>query len=121
MKIVYIAGPYIGDGSYNNIEKNIVKAEKYAIYLANKGVGFFCPHLNSRHFEIKSKASEEFYVKLDIQILKKCDVLMVIPEWRKSKGVRKEIKIANDNCIPIYFVKSEFIINDMISKFDLLN
>jgi len=43
MKIVFIAGPYTGDGTFESIERNIREAEKYQIALANKEIGFFAP------------------------------------------------------------------------------
>ena len=36
MKIVFIAGPYTGDGTFEAIERNIREAEKYQIALANE-------------------------------------------------------------------------------------
>jgi predicted methyltransferase MtxX (methanogen marker protein 4) len=53
LKIVVIAGPYIGDGRLETIERNIREAELYAVALANRGIGFFCPHLHTHHLEAR--------------------------------------------------------------------
>ena len=71
MKIVFIAGPYIGDGTYESIEKNIRKAEKYQIALASQRIGFFCSHNHTEHLGEKgADAPEQFYYELDLHFLK---------------------------------------------------
>lgn len=42
MKIVFIAGPYFGNGDKSKIQENIRNAERFQIALANAGIGFFC-------------------------------------------------------------------------------
>jgi len=60
MKIIFIAGPYFGDGNSNKIEENIRIAEKYQIALTNNKIGFFCPHNHTEHFSEKSKSFRKF-------------------------------------------------------------
>ena len=107
MKIVYIAGPYYGDGRRETIEKNIREAEKYQIALANHRIGFFCSHNHTEHFQEKAKAPEDFYYDLDFHILKNiADAILAIPGWENSKGARKEIDWAKENGLPIFYPKS---------------
>ena len=63
MKIVFVAGPYTGDGKVETIERNIREAEKYQIALAEKQIGFFCAHNHTEHFSTKKGvcAPEDFY------------------------------------------------------------
>lgn len=111
MKIVYIAGPYFGDGKKETIEKNIREAEKYQIALANAGIGFFCSHNHTEHFQEKAKAPEQFYYDLDFHILKNTtDAVLSMPGWEKSKGAVNEIEWARSNKIPIFYPKNY---NDM--------
>jgi len=87
MKIVFIAGPYFGNGNKSRIKDNVRYAERFQIALADAGVGFFCPHKHTEHFEIKSKASEDFYRELDMIFLRKtADAIMAIPGWETSSG-----------------------------------
>ena len=116
MKIVFIAGPYFGDGDYKKIEENIRNAEKYQIQLANRGIGFFCPHNHTEHFEKKAKAEEKFYRELDMLILSKvADAVLAIPGWEKSNGARAEIKWATVNNLKIFYPKSPEDLSDIIS------
>lgn len=116
MKIVYIAGPYIGDGDRENIEANIREAEKYQIALANAGIGFFCPHNHSEHFQEKAKAPEIFYHELDMQFLKRgADAVLAMPGWEKSSGATHEIEWAKEQNIPIFYPASSFDIQEIIT------
>ena len=116
MKIVFIAGPYFGDGDSNKIEQNIREAEKYQIALANAGVGFFCAHNHTEHFEKKAKAPEDFYRKLDMLILQKAaDAMIAIPGWERSKGARAEIEWAKKNNLKIFFPKSVEDLDEVIN------
>lgn len=115
MKIVFIAGPYFSRGDSKKIEENIRKAEKYQISLANAGIGFFCPHNHTEHFEKKAKAPEDFYRKLDMTFLKRiADAILVIPGWKKSEGVKKEIGWAKKNGLKTFFPKSPQDLKDVI-------
>jgi hypothetical protein len=107
MKIVFIAGPYYGGGNLKNIDKNIREAESYAIALANRGVGFFGPHLHTARFELRTTAAEEYFKELDMSMLQRaCDAIMAIPGWEKSRGAKAEIKWAKNHKIKIFYPKS---------------
>ena len=70
---VYIAGPYRGaqgehDYSvYYEIDCNIARARAAAVYLAERDIPFFCPHLNSCHFEvIAPSVSPAYWYRMDL-------------------------------------------------------
>ncbi len=107
MRIVFIAGPYFGDGKYETIEQNIVDAERVAIELANRNIGFFCPHTHTRHFEFKAKAQESFYLSLDAAMLQLVGhAIVALPRWGTSAGARKEIKWAEENNLSVFYLSS---------------
>ena len=80
--LVYLAGPYRG-----NIRSNVRKAEEWAAACARKGIHYFCPHLNSAFFD---DANTEFWLTMDLNILSRCDVLLLMPGWEKSRGAQDE-------------------------------
>jgi|GEM_PF-4299406 len=82
MKVIFIAGPYFGNGDKSKIQDNIRHAEQYQIALANAGIGFFCPHNHTEHFEIKATANEDFYRTLDMVFCKKWPMR----SWRFRDG-----------------------------------
>ena len=92
MKIVYIAGPYGDAGGYLAIDRNIARARDAAAWLAEHGVGFICPHLNTAHFEaIVPGAPVEFWYAMDLVIMAVADALLVLDGWVNSKGTQAEI------------------------------
>ncbi len=117
MKIVFIAGPYIGNGTVESIEKNIREAEKYQIALAEKQIGFFCAHNHTEHFSSKKgvKAPEEFYYKLDLEFLKRsADAVLAVPGWENSKGATREIELAKQLGLAIFYPKNPSDINAIL-------
>jgi len=119
MKIVFIAGAYMGGEENRNresIERNIREAEKYQVALGDAGVGFFCPHNHTEHFEEKSTAPEEFYRKLDRTVLERaCDGILVVSGWESSEGTKLEIEWAKENDVPIFFPKSPADLSEVIN------
>jgi hypothetical protein len=117
MKIIYIAGAYIGDSKTETIEYNIREAEKYAIALADREIGFFCPHKHTEHFHSgkKSSASEQFYYNLDFYFLTKiADAVLVVPDWENSLGTKKEVEWAKQNGLKIFYPKNPTDIEEVV-------
>lgn len=91
MKIAFISGPYKPINGRTVLE-NIRHAEKYAIKYWRLGYAVICPHLNTAHFDGLCK--DDVWLKGDIEILKRCDVIVMIPGWEKSNGAKAELKEA---------------------------
>jgi hypothetical protein len=95
MKTIYISGP-MSNTPNSNFEA-FDKAEKQL-----KQLGFdvlnphkICEELNVRFFEMGKVPEYEDYLKEDIiQMLSKCDKVLVLPGWRGSKGAKLEIATA---------------------------
>jgi len=104
--LIYIAGPYSAGANgldYHGIDQNIAIARAAAKWLIENGFWFFCPHLNSAHFECTSPAvPPATWYDLDIRLLKACDAMLLVGEWEKSKGVKKEIEVAADLHLPLF-------------------
>jgi hypothetical protein len=112
--VVAIVGKYYavkkdGGPDYDKIEEHIQLAEKFAVEIWNAGFAVFTPHLNTRHFETKTKVAESIYQAFDLFILKQVDCIFVLPNWKESKGGRKEIEMALKNSIPIFDSVKEMI------------
>lgn len=115
MKIIFIAGPYFSDGDHEKIERNIRNAEKFQIALANRGIGFFCSHNHTEHFEQKAKAPEKFYKELDMMILQRAaDAMIAIPDWEDSPGAKNEVAWAKENNFKIFFPKSDADLKEVV-------
>lgn len=107
---VYICGSYRGNApthdwrSYWEIEQNIAEAGKWAGRLANNQIPFFCPHLNSRHFEvITPNVPPEFWLNMDMVLLEFASSLLALPNYGRSQGALAEIVRAQELGIPIFY------------------
>jgi len=96
--LIYVAGKYSG-----NVDENIAAARKVSIALWEKGHAVICPHLNTAHMEIDCGVSYEAYMQGDFNIISRCDALVMIENWRDSKGAKREHKYAESLGIPIYY------------------
>lgn len=100
--IVYIAGPYRSD-TPEGIEKNIVHARDVAIEVWQSGNIAITPHLNTYHFEKDADLPDEIYLDGDLDILTRCDAILMLLDWKKSAGASVEMLYAKDQGIPIYY------------------
>lgn len=95
--IIYLAGKYTGD-----VDRNIADARKVAVACWEKGYATICPHLNTSHFEIDCGATYEDYMKGDMEILLRCDAIVMLPGWEDSPGARMERECAIQYGTPVY-------------------
>ena len=96
--VVYVAGPYSA-GNMRGTVLNIRKAELVSEELWKQGYTVFCPHMNSRLLD-GIIPHDEWY-KRDLVILKRCDVVVLLPGWQFSKGTRIEKEFAEKHNIPV--------------------
>lgn len=83
MKVIYVAGPYRGDNAWE-IEQNIRRAESLSLEVWKAGFAAICPHANTRFFQ--GVLYDDVWLNGDIAILKKCDAILMTPDWQKSSG-----------------------------------
>ena len=105
MKLVYVAGPYRGKSRNKLINKlqvirNIIEARMVARDLWKQGYAVICPHSNTALFD--GSVPDETVLKGDIEILSKCDLVVLIKNWYKSSGTKDEIEFAKYVGISVY-------------------
>jgi hypothetical protein len=106
MKIAYVAGPYRGKSKIKLIHKwqvifNIIRARDVAKELWKQGYAVICPHSNTALFD--GIVPDEVVLDGDIEILKRCDLIVMIPGWRQSTGSLNELRIAQKWNIKAYY------------------
>lgn len=87
MKVVYVAGPYRGPDNWT-IENNIRRAEALSLDVWRAGAAAICPHANTRFFQ--GAAPDEVWLDGDLEILRRCDAILMTPDWERSAGARAE-------------------------------
>ena len=107
MKIAYISAPFIGDGTRESIKKNIEEARKYAVALASKKVGVFCPNIYDLDPNISDLTERQrYFYELHSEFLINSKALIAIPGWEESFGAKHEIQLAEVLGLPIFYPKS---------------
>jgi hypothetical protein len=108
---VYIAGPYRGPlgthdhSEYFVVDAHINRAREWAAKFARVGIPFFCPHLNSAHFEIITPdVPAGFWLDMNLEVLAKASALFLMPGWGNSDGAIKEQLFAVDRHITIFYL-----------------
>lgn len=99
MKVIYIAGPFRADTHWG-IVMNVREAEHHALHVWRLGGMAFCPHLNTANFQGSLK--DQVWLRGDLEMLRRCDAVWLLPDWKKSKGSRNEKKLAESLGIPCF-------------------
>ena len=99
MKLAYVAGPYRTKSEWELI-RNIREAEEIALGLWLMGYAVICPHKNTAHFG--GAAPDEVWLKGDLVMLARCDVVVLTPRWRESAGAKEERLHAIACGIPVF-------------------
>lgn len=97
--LVYVAGPYRST-QYSSTEENILRARQIAIELWEMGHTAICPHLNTQGFEHDCTVPDKRYLEGYLQILARCDALVLAPGCQASQGAEGEKMYADSLGIP---------------------
>lgn len=116
MKLIYLAAPYsvqLENGNKPSIEdmKHRVKqVTQKAAEIMQQGYNIFSPLTHSDpiadYISEENRTSHDFWLKIDFDILKRCDEVWVykLSCWDKSYGISQEIEFAENNDIPVKFI-----------------
>jgi len=91
MKIAIIIGPYTGSTTHE-IKTHIHRAERVAEKYWLQGYAVICPHTNSSY--MSGLIPEMDFLTGYHEILKRCDTVIVMSDWKSSSGARKEHRLA---------------------------
>jgi hypothetical protein len=99
VKVIYIAGKYRGPTPWA-VEQNIRAAEEVAARVLQLGMMPLCPHANTRHME--GVASDEHFLAGTLELMRRCDAVVLVPNWRDSAGARAEVDEAKRLGLPVF-------------------
>lgn len=91
MKVGYTAGPFRA-ANYWEQEQNIRRAEALALEVWRLGCACICPHANTRYFQ--GACPNETWLKGDLEIVGRCDFIILTDGWRASEGTIGEVNYA---------------------------
>lgn len=105
MKIAYVAGPYRDPRGEWYVWQNIQRAREVAMQLWQAGYGVFCPHSNT--FMMGGGCDDSVWLKGDLEILSRCDLIVMLPGWEQSQGAKAELEMALLKSIPTFMWADE--------------
>ena len=100
MKVFYIAGPYRAD-TPRGIVENIRKAESVALKYWLQGHAVICPHKNTALFD--GAAPDHVWLDGDLEILGRCDAIVMMEGWSESKGAIAELAYAKRQGLEVIY------------------
>lgn len=100
MKVIYTAGPYRSPLGMYGVKKNIERASEAARRLWLAGWAVVCPHANSAFMD--GYDTDYTFIVGDLEIMTRCDAVVMLPGWEKSEGARLERDTATALGIEVY-------------------
>ena len=97
--VVYIAGKFTGKNGWE-VAENVRAAERVGFAVAKMGLMPLIPHANTCHFF--GTLSEEFWYGGTLELLRRCDAVVLVPGWRDSAGARVERDEAVLRGLPVF-------------------
>jgi hypothetical protein len=105
--LAYIAGPFSAP-TREGVELNIQRAIDVALDVARVGAFPVCPHANTAHPDFEKLQPYQFWIDGTIELLRRCDVCVMVPGWESSGGATKERLEALRQMKPVFLSFGEF-------------
>ena len=99
MKVVYIAGKFRGKTAWH-VARNVRAAEEVGYQVAALGAMPLIPHANTAHFD--GTLTAEFWLEGTMELLRRCDAVIMVPGWLDSKGALAERAEAGRLGLPVF-------------------
>lgn len=104
MKVVYVVGKFRAPTHWGVVQ-NVRAAEAVALEVWRAGAAALCPHLNCANFEGAVGDTPEnatIWLEGDIEMMKRCDAIVLVPGWENSTGGKEEVRIAIEEGLPVF-------------------
>ncbi len=99
--VIYVAGPFRAAHAWY-IEKNVRRAEEVAYYIWASGHVAICPHTNTRYFD--GSLPDRIFLDGTLEMMRRCDAVVVLPNYARSQGTRGEIAEAERLGKPVAYL-----------------
>ena len=100
--LIYVAGKYRA-ATREAVAANIEAARQLGIEAARLGWYPVIPHCNTAHMELATpQHGDQFWLQGTLELMRRCDALVLVPGWETSEGTQGEIAEADRLQIPIY-------------------
>lgn len=100
MKLIFVAGPYRDPRGPFYIHANIEAARVVAAEWWQRGWAVLCPHMNTAMMD--GLMPDQAFLDGALEMLKRCDAIVLMPNWSESEGALAEEALATKLGLPIY-------------------
>lgn len=103
--VIYTAGPFRPVKDKNNMHEThlfIERAKAFALMIWQTGHVALCPHANTG-LDFQGAAPDDVWLAGDLELLKRCDAVLMLPDWKQSCGANLEKRHAEEQGIPVFF------------------
>lgn len=106
MKVIYVAGPFRarnanGTNSAWGTQQHVMRAMELALEIWKRGHAAICPHANTMFFQDSAGCADDVWLYGDLELLRRCDAVLMVPGWEKSQGATAEKEVAESRGIPV--------------------
>ena len=106
MKLIYIGGPFRspapnGQQNHWGIQTNVMRAMALALEVWQRGHAALCPHANTMFFQ--NAAEDAVWLAGDLEMLRRCDAILLTENWEQSAGARNEVSAARQAGLPVFY------------------
>jgi hypothetical protein len=102
LPLVYIAGKFTGK-TRADVDQNIAAAVALALEVARIGAMPVCPHSNTSHPDFESLQPYTFWIDGTLELLRRCDAVVMVDNWRDSSGAKGEREEAIKLGMPVFY------------------
>ena len=108
MKVIYIAGPFratnqaTGKSDAWGVQQNVMRAMGLALEVWKLGHAAMCPHSNTMFFQDADGCEDRVWLDGDLELLARCDAVLLTPDWARSSGARAEKHFAQERGMPVF-------------------
>lgn len=100
MKLIYVAGPYRASTGWG-VDQNIQRAREIGAQVAEAGGLPVVPHANTAHYD--GIQNDTFWLDGTLELMRRCDAVLMSPTWEKSMGSRGEHAEAIKRGLPVFY------------------
>jgi hypothetical protein len=101
VKLVYVAGKFSAP-TRAQVEINIDYAVDVGLAVAQMGAFPVVPHANTAHPGYEKLQPYPFWIAGTLALLRRCDALITVPNWKESSGARGEVADALERGQPVF-------------------
>lgn len=101
MRLAYVAGPFSAPDR-KGVEANIAAAVDVGLRVVALGYLPVIPHSMTGDARFSELQPYTFWIEGTLELLKRCDLCVMVPGWEHSSGARGERIWAIENGMPVY-------------------